>query len=139
MWRKNRTPNTPNTCIGTDLNRNFGFRWLTGGSSTNPCSDTFAGAKADSELETQAVIKVINAKSGEWDAFISLHSYGGWWLTPWGHSKTERPSDYDEIVSKGQIGADALKNYNGKLFYLITFLIHFILFILFFLKVLISK
>ena len=36
LWRKNRNPNIGSSCVGTDLNRNFGFKWLTGGSSTNP-------------------------------------------------------------------------------------------------------
>jgi murein tripeptide amidase MpaA len=36
LWRKNRTPNLGSSCVGTDLNRNFGFKWLTGGSSTKP-------------------------------------------------------------------------------------------------------
>jgi len=56
------------------LNRNFGFQWLTGGSSTNPCSDTFAGPRADSELETQAVENAILAKKDQWDAYLTLHT-----------------------------------------------------------------
>ena len=28
MWRKNRRPNTGSSCVGTDLNRNFGFQWM---------------------------------------------------------------------------------------------------------------
>jgi hypothetical protein len=27
MWRKNRTPNSGSTCVGTDLNRNFDEMW----------------------------------------------------------------------------------------------------------------
>lgn len=27
MWRKNRKPNSGSSCVGTDLNRNFGFQW----------------------------------------------------------------------------------------------------------------
>ncbi|CAF1015019.1 unnamed protein product [Brachionus calyciflorus] len=116
LWRKNRSPNQGSSCIGTDLNRNFPYRWLTGGSSTNPCSDTYAGKSAGSELETQAVINTIKQKNGQWDAFISVHSYGNWWLTQWGHSSIEVPSDYNDIVAKGQIGADAIKAFNGSTF-----------------------
>ena len=36
MWRKNRAPNQGSSCVGTDLNRNFGYYWYTGGSSNSP-------------------------------------------------------------------------------------------------------
>ena len=49
---------------------------MTGGSSTSPCSDTYAGPSADSELETKAVENAINAYNGDWDAFLTIHSYG---------------------------------------------------------------
>ena len=81
MWRKNRRPNSGSSCIGTDLNRNYGFKWLTGGSSTDPCSDTFAGPSADSELETKAVENYINLYRGQWASFLTIHSYGKWWFT----------------------------------------------------------
>ena len=36
-WRKNRQPNAGTSAIGTDLNRNYGYRWrCCGGSSGNP-------------------------------------------------------------------------------------------------------
>jgi hypothetical protein len=84
-------------------------------------------------LETKAVVNAINAKSGKWDAFLSVHSYGCWWyvsdslnkifalfnliqrLTPYGHSSstTERPSDYSDLVNKAKFATDAIKAYNG--------------------------
>ena len=51
MWRKTRSPND-NGCFGTDANRNWGYQWGTGGSSSDPCSDTYMGASAFSEIET---------------------------------------------------------------------------------------
>lgn len=78
LWRKNRRRNTGSTCLGVDLNRNYGYKWLVAGASTNPCSDTFAGSAANSEPETQAVINAINAQKDKWDAFLTIHSYGQW-------------------------------------------------------------
>lgn len=75
-WRKNRRVNAGSTCRGVDLNRNFGFKWNTGGSSNDPCSDTYHGGNADTEPETRAVQNAILAKSGQWDAFVTIHSYG---------------------------------------------------------------
>jgi hypothetical protein len=56
------------------LNRNFGYKWLTGGSSTNPCSETFAGPSADSEPETQAIENALKNKTGNWDVYFNVHS-----------------------------------------------------------------
>ena len=38
--RKNRKPNweTGSSCIGTDVNRNFAYKWMVSGSSNYPCS-----------------------------------------------------------------------------------------------------
>lgn len=41
MWRKNRNPNN-GRCNGVDLNRNFGYHWLSSGSSGTPCSEIYA-------------------------------------------------------------------------------------------------
>lgn len=123
LWRKNKQPNKnpstgqplpPGTCVGTDLNRNYPFGWRTGGSSTDPCSDTYSGPTAGSELETKAVMGAINAKAGSWVAFFNVHSFGNWWLTPWGNSTTVRPDNYNDMVAKANIGAAALKAYKGQ-------------------------
>jgi len=55
MWRKTRRPNQGSTCIGTDPNRNFQFRWNTGGSSSAPCSETFHGPNPNSEIEVRGI------------------------------------------------------------------------------------
>jgi hypothetical protein len=114
LWRKNRSLNAASSCIGTDLNRNYVYGWMTGGSSSNPCSDTYAGKAADSENETKAVQAAINAKAGQWDAFLNIHSYGNWWLTPYGNSYIVRPSNYDDMMAKGKIGAAAIKAYKNQ-------------------------
>ena len=33
MWRKNRQPNSESVCVGTDLNRNYPYKW--GGKAPN--------------------------------------------------------------------------------------------------------
>ncbi len=116
LWRKNRNPNSGSSCVGTDLNRNFDFKWRMGGSSDKPCSDIYAGVSGNSELETKAVVAAINKKAGQWDAFLSLHSYGNWWLSSWGHSAEERPDDYQDLIDKEEIGAQAIKNQGGSVF-----------------------
>jgi hypothetical protein len=65
--------------VGTDLNRNYGFQWLVAGSSTDPCSEVYGGPSQDSEVETLAVERALMNKSGNWDAYISMHAYGQYW------------------------------------------------------------
>ena len=46
-WRKYRQPTPGTTAIGTDLNRNFGYRWgLEGNTSKNPRAITYRGPRA---------------------------------------------------------------------------------------------
>jgi hypothetical protein len=111
MWRKNRTPNSGSSCIGTDLNRNFGFQWMTGGSSSNPCSDTYAGKSADSELETKSLENYLLSKTN-WESYITIHTFGNWWFTPWSYTPN-LPSDYQVLFDKAQIGADGIKSVYG--------------------------
>lgn len=115
LWRKNRAPNANSQCVGTDLNRNFDFKWLMGGSSSNPCSDVYAGSSGSSEIETKNVIKALAAKSGDWVAYFSFHSYGQYILSPFGHSKlnSELPEDYAEMLAKAEIAKQAIEGYEN--------------------------
>ncbi len=90
-WRKNRRPNGDGT-YGVDLNRNYGYQWGTGGSSTNTNSDVYMGPKPFSEPETQVMKAFIedhlNAK-----VLLSFHTFSELILYPWGHK-------YDSIEEK---------------------------------------
>lgn len=51
-------------CEGVDPNRNFGYQWgerNNGGTSLDPCHETYAGPYAFSEPETKAVAEYIMA------------------------------------------------------------------------------
>jgi len=102
LWRKNRRPNNNgiggSSCIGTDMNRNFGFHWNEGGSSANGCSDTFHGGAAFSEVETQHVRDAVLAVAGPAEMYLTFHAYGQYWLTPWGYTAT-LPSDYTQLYN----------------------------------------
>jgi len=73
MWRKNRKRDISG-CYGVDLNRNFGYKWNTGGSSDDPCSDTYHGGSPMSENEAQALQRY--ATGTEWTTYLTFHSYG---------------------------------------------------------------
>lgn len=71
------------------------------GTSANPCSDTYSGPGAASEVETQMMVsevKSLQADAGGIQLFISMHSYAQFWLIPWGGTQI-KPADYDDLVS----------------------------------------
>lgn len=82
LWRKNRNNLQGADCIGVDLNRNFPLAWgnLSGAASA-PCSETYYGANANSEVETAAARQMIDSLGAL--AGFSLHSYGHTILHPW--------------------------------------------------------
>jgi hypothetical protein len=90
-WRKNRQPNSGSSYVGTDLNRNYGYRWgCCGGSSSNPSSDTYRGPSAFSAPETQVVRNFVQSRIvggvQQIKAAIDFHSYSELVLWPFGHT-----------------------------------------------------
>lgn len=65
LWRKNRANPEKGSCAGTDLNRNFGYKWGGQGASRQPCRETYAGSGPFSEPETAAIQKFITGKQGQ--------------------------------------------------------------------------
>ena len=97
-WRKNRQPNTGSSYIGTDLNRNYGYKWgCCGGSSGFPSSETYRGASAFSAPETQRIRDFINSRvvggKQQIKTSITFHSYAKLVLWPYGYTYTDVPSD----------------------------------------------
>jgi hypothetical protein len=89
-WRKNRR-NNGGGCYGVDNNRNYPYEWVGGGSSTNPCDDTYRGPSAGSEPENQALMNLGNAH--HFVTHDSWHSFGGMVLIPWGYTTAHTPDD----------------------------------------------
>jgi hypothetical protein len=97
-WRKNRQPNSGSTHRGTDLNRNYGYRWgCCGGSSGSTASSTYRGKKAFSAPETQVVRDFILSRrvggTQQIKLAITFHTAGEQVLWPYGYTKTDIPSD----------------------------------------------
>jgi carboxypeptidase T len=91
-WRKNRQPNPTSSHIGTDLNRNYGFRWgCCGGSSGNPASETYRGWEPWSAPETRAFADFVNSRvidgRQQIRTHITLHANGELILWPWGYTR----------------------------------------------------
>lgn len=84
LWRKNRRDNGDGS-FGVDLNRNFGYMWGHDdiGSSPVPDNETYRGAGAFSEPETQAIRDFIIAR--DFSLIVNYHSYGDLVLFPWSY------------------------------------------------------
>jgi len=106
LWRKTRSPNG-NNCFGTDANRNFGYQWGTGGSSDNPCSDTYMGSEAFSEIETKNIRQWLTMHKDTVKFYNNIHSYSQLILLPWGFSYDE-PANIDDLYRVAEAGNDAL-------------------------------
>ncbi|XP_055539508.1 carboxypeptidase B-like [Wyeomyia smithii] len=84
-WRKNRR-RLNDKCHGVDLNRNFGYAWEAGAELfSKECSPAFRGAAPFSEPETRALRSVLDSND-EAKLYISLHSFGGYFIFPWSHN-----------------------------------------------------
>ncbi len=109
LWRKNTHPygSCAPSSIGVDLNRNYPFQWgCCGGSSGNPCAETYRGPSAASEPETQAVVNYVQAQfpdqrgpglgdpapADAMGVFMDIHSYSQLVLWPWGFTSSPAPN-----------------------------------------------
>jgi carboxypeptidase T len=111
-WRKNRQPNAGSTAVGTDLNRNWAYRWgCCGGSSGSFSSETYRGAAAFSAPETRAVRDLVNSRVvggvQQIKGHIDFHTFSELVLWPFGHTfdtVTEgmTQAEYDRFQSVGQ-------------------------------------
>ena len=111
-WRKNRQPNAGSSYIGTDLNRNWAYRWgCCGGSSGTFSSETYRGAAPFSAPETAVVSNFVNSRviGGEQQITVAIdfHTYQELVLWPYGYTFTDVPSDmtqddHDVLVAMGQ-------------------------------------
>jgi hypothetical protein len=120
-WRKNRQPNGPSDSgipAGTDLNRNYAFRWGGPGSSGDPGSFVYRGAAPFSAPEAAAMRdfilrRVVDGRQ-RISSHISLHTAGEQILYPYTHTLTDVPTamtalDHEVFVAM----ADTMARGNG--------------------------
>lgn len=93
-WRKNRQPNSGSSYVGTDLNRNWAYRWgCCGGSSGSTSSDTYRGTAGESAKEVKVVAdfvrgRVVGGKQ-QIKAGIDFHTYSELVLWPYGYTTAD--------------------------------------------------
>uniref|UniRef100_A0A8C5PDW6 Carboxypeptidase A2 n=1 Tax=Leptobrachium leishanense TaxID=445787 RepID=A0A8C5PDW6_9ANUR len=111
MWRKTRALNTGSLCVGVDPNRNWDAGFAGPGASSNPCSDSYHGPSAESEIEVKNIADFIR-QHGNVKGFVSIHSYSQLLLFPYGY-KCTNPADFTELDDVGKAAATALSSLYG--------------------------
>eukprot|EP00096_Caligus_rogercresseyi_P000121 TRINITY_DN1032_c0_g1_i1.p1 TRINITY_DN1032_c0_g1~~TRINITY_DN1032_c0_g1_i1.p1 ORF type:complete len:314 (-),score=58.90 TRINITY_DN1032_c0_g1_i1:1260-2201(-) len=124
LWRKSRSRNGlvgslfPR-CVGVDLNRNFGYKWLaqnsifhSQGGSRLSCLETYAGSKPFSEPETKALSKFLIDNKKKFKAYLSIHSFGQKVIYPWSYTNV-KIADWKELHQMGNIIASTISKYSG--------------------------
>jgi len=107
LWRKNRSKNENSECVGTDLNRNWGYKWGGLGTSTDPCSEIYKGTGPFSEPEAIAVRDFILKRKDQLFMYLTFHSYGQVIIYPWGYDEAENEKE-DELDRVGKVGSKAM-------------------------------
>lgn len=114
--------------IGIDLNRNNDTHFGGAGTSKDPCEQTFLGPEANSEPENAAMQKLMSDlypdKRGDGDqaaapadtrgTFITLHSYAGMVLFPWGHDSSVKTGNDASLRAMGKQLGDTIGYQSGQ-------------------------
>ncbi|MCV0403479.1 MAG: cell wall-binding repeat-containing protein [Chloroflexi bacterium] len=118
-WRKNRQPNGGTSAIGTDLNRNYGWKWgCCGGSSGSPPSENYRGPRPWSSPEVAALKRFVDGRviggRQQIRIHLSFHSFGRVVVWPWAHTGAGVP-DADDRAALAAIGNEMarLAGYRG--------------------------
>ncbi|MEV7883056.1 M14 family metallopeptidase [Streptomyces sp. NPDC002817] len=90
-WRKNRQPNSGSSYVGTDLNRNWAYRFgCCGGSSGSTSSETYRGTAAESAPEVKVVANFVRSRVvggvQQIKAGVDFHTYSELVLWPYGYT-----------------------------------------------------
>ncbi|WP_330288097.1 M14 family metallopeptidase [Streptomyces sp. NBC_00576] len=113
-WRKNRQPNSGSSNVGTDLNRNWNYRFgCCGGSSGSTSSETYRGASAESAPEVKVVANFVRSRVvggvQQIKTGIDFHTYSELVLWPFGYTTA------NTTTGMTQDDRDAFATVGGKM------------------------
>ena len=110
LWRKNRRLNSGG-CYGVDDNRNYAAGFGGGGSSSDPCDETYHGTAAFSEPETAAMRDFAIAHP-QIVSSQSYHSYQQLFMSPYGYTNS-LPADNATFMEIDQGSHDRILAVHG--------------------------
>ncbi|MFI8961132.1 M14 family metallopeptidase [Streptomyces sp. NPDC053493] len=111
-WRKNRQPNSGSSYVGTDLNRNWDYKWgCCGGSSGSKSSETYRGTAPESAPEVKVVADFVRSRvvggKQQIKTGIDFHTYSELVLWPFGWTNSDTATgmtqdDHDAFAAVGK-------------------------------------
>ncbi|XP_062542628.1 uncharacterized protein LOC134210567 [Armigeres subalbatus] len=104
------------TCIGTDLNRNWDHRWNLDGASKSACSEYYSGYNAFSEPETKAMSKFLTQARRNIQIYLSLHSYGQTISYP-DEKRSEGSERFGDVHEMAAVAVEALRGSGSHISY----------------------
>lgn len=101
-WRKNRQPTPGSKRVGTDINRNYGYRFgCCGGSSRKPAAWDYRGPRAWSTPEARAVRDFVKSRvvrgRQRIRTHVTFHTAGQLVLWPYAYTRRDLPPDMTAI------------------------------------------
>ncbi|KAF2896241.1 hypothetical protein ILUMI_09935 [Ignelater luminosus] len=114
MWRKTRKPY--GLCVGADPNRNWGYQWMNGGASNNPCFDTYAGSSPFSEIETKSLSDYMETFMDKIEVYFDFHAYSQYLMFPYGHAGLEVPKNNALLHKIGRKAGQVLAQRYGTIY-----------------------
>lgn len=119
MWRKNRQKRAGKSCVGTDVNRNWPWQWdVPGGSSPDPCDQTYRGEAAGDTPEMKALtahLSGLRDTTGiKW--FVDWHAFSQLILLPYGYDCNKKAANIDHQMKLAGGVAAAIQGTNGLKF-----------------------
>lgn len=118
-WRRNRQPTPGTDLIGTDVNRNYGFKWrCCGGASSDPSSSRFAGTAPFSTPEARAMRDFVQSRviggRQRIRTHISFHTSGRLVMYPYGFTRRDTPPEITGLDQRTFVAmATAMAATNG--------------------------
>lgn len=102
--------------MGTDINRNWAYKWDGPGSSTDPCSEAFRGESPGDTAEFQALSTFQDALSRTSPGvkmYMDWHAYSQLFMTPYGYTCDLLAADSSEFELLAQGYVDAVEKAYG--------------------------
>lgn len=96
------------------VSRNWDYKWSGAGASTMPCSDTYAGPSASSEVEATLVAGYLKSLQ-KVALLIDFYAFGQLWTYPY-HYSTLLPDNNVYLDSLARKAVEAIKQPYGTLY-----------------------